>query len=921
VNALLPTDWILMESGGRYSMNLTRKIVLCLMLLLLALPAVMQAQFTFTTNNGAITITGYTGSGGSVVIPDTTNGYPVTSIGNFAFSGCFSLTNVMIGPHVTDIGQGAFSGCIGLASITIPNSVTNIGSEGFADCSSLTNVTIGTHVTSIGSGAFNYCTSLTSITIPNRVTSIGSGAFADCSSLTYVTIGTHVTSVGNAAFAECPSLTDVMIPNSVTNIGSEAFADCSRLTSITVSEQNLFYSSSKGILFDKHQTTLIEVPGSIIGSYTIPNSVTSIASGAFSGCSNLTSITVPNSVTSIGNDAFANCGSLTNVTIGTHVTSIGSGAFNYCTSLTSITIPNSVTNIGSDLGEVRAGNEIFVINGLAEMFANCRSLTSIMVDEQNLFYSSSKGILFDKRKTTLIEAPDGIVGSYTIPNSVTNIGDAAFAACANLTSITIPNSVTSIGIGAFNNCGSLTNVAIGTNVTSIGNAAFAECPGLTGITIPNSVTNIGSAAFADCSSLTAITVSAQNLFYSSSNGILFDKHQTTLIQAPDGSIVGSYTIPNTVTSIGNAAFATCTNLTSITIPNSVTNIGDFAFDGCFNLIQIYFKENAPSAGLSVFGLQGRLPFAFYNINNKAVYYLPGTTGWTATFAGLPAYLWEPPFVCTPVNGTITINGCPGSGGAVAIPTTINGLPVTSIGSGAFASCTNLTSITIPNSVTNIGSRAFADCRSLTNVTIGSGVTSISSEAFIFCTNLTSITIPNSVTNISSEAFYNCSSLSSVTIPDSVTSIGSEAFAFCNNLNSVYFKGNAPSAGSDVFWNGSIVIVPFGSPIPQSHPVVYYLPGTQGWGATFGGCLTVLWNPQAQTSGTSFGVRTNRFGFNITGSSNLVIVVEACTNFANPVWTPISTNTLNKFIGTNGTSYFSDPQWTNYPGRFYRLRSP
>jgi hypothetical protein len=105
-----------------------------------------------------------------------------------------------------------------------------------------------------------------------------------------------------------------------------------------------------------------------------------------------------------------------------------------------------------------------------------------------------------------------------------------------------------------------------------------------------------------------------------------------------------------------------------------------------------------------------------------------------------------------------------------------------------------------------------------------------------------------------------------------------------------------------------------------HAMVYYLPGTTGWGATFDGRPTVLWNPQAQND-ASFGVQNNQFGFNITGSSNLVIVVEACNDFANPVWQPVQTNTLNTFIGTNGTSYFSDPQWANYPARFYRFRSP
>ena len=122
-------------------------------------------------------------------------------------------------------------------------------------------------------------------------------------------------------------------------------------------------------------------------------------------------------------------------------------------------------------------------------------------------------------------------------------------------------------------------------------------------------------------------------------------------------------------------------------------------------------------------------------------------------------------------------------------------------------------------------------------------------------------------------------------------------------------GNAPSfGGTNVFYNDTNI-------------TVYYLPGSIGWGSTFIGVPTKLWNPQSQTGDGSFGMQTNQFGFNITGSSNLVIVVEAASNLANPIWSPVSTNTLNTFTATNGTSYFSDPQWTNYPGRFYRLRSP
>ena len=123
---------------------------------------------------------------------------------------------------------------------------------------------------------------------------------------------------------------------------------------------------------------------------------------------------------------------------------------------------------------------------------------------------------------------------------------------------------------------------------------------------------------------------------------------------------------------------------------------------------------------------------------------------------------------------------------------------------------------------------------------------------------------------------------------------------CPNLKGVYFEGTPP-----ISWG-------FG----DANPTIYYLPGTTGWATTFGGLPTALWLPQAQTNDGSFGVQTNRFGFTITWASDRVVVVEATTNLTNPNWYAVSTNVL-----TGGSSYFSDPQWTNYPGRFYRIRSP
>ena len=526
----------------------TRWLFLPVLLFVLALPAVVQAQFTFTTNSGAITITGYTGSGGAVTIPDTTNGLPVTSIGDAAFRACFSLASITIPNSVTTIGDFAFYDC-GLTNVTIADSITNIGNHAFAVCGGLTAITVDAlnpvyssvagvlfnksqatliqcpgrkggaytipnSVTSIGKWAFESCIGLISVTIPNSVTNIGDSAFYDCDSLTSVTIGTNVTSIGNAAFWST-SLTGVNIPNSVTTIGNIAFAGarlasvtigsnitsigtapftgCYPLMAITVNALNPAYSSVAGVLFNKNQTTLIEYPYGTKTSYNISNRVTSIGESAFSG-----------------------------------------------TILTNVTIPSSVTNVQN------------------EAFAYCHLLTAITVDTLNSFYRSVAGVLFDKTQTTLIQFPGGIAGSYTIPSSVTTIGDNAFAVCA-LTNVAIGSNVTSIGDSAFEGCFSLGSITIPNSVVSIGENAFDNCSRLTSVTIPNSVTSIGESAFGGCRGLTSVT------------------------------------IPNSVISIGDYTFSGCSGLTSVTIANSVTSIGDQAFSSCTSLTGVYFNGNAPAS--------------------------------------------------------------------------------------------------------------------------------------------------------------------------------------------------------------------------------------------------------------------------------------------------------------------------------------
>jgi hypothetical protein len=318
-------------------------------------------------------------------------------------------------------------------------------------------------------------------------------------------------------------------------------------------------------------------------------------------------------VTGIGEDAFYEDIGVTNVTIPGSVTSIGVGAF-YGSGLTAVTVPGSVTSIG------------------VLAFEDCGSLSNA-----------------------------------TLANGVISIGASAFSGCSLLTNITIPSSVISIGSYAFFACYWLTNITLPNGLISIGDGGFYECSRLANINIPASVTSIGEDAFNSCFSLTAITVDAQNSFYSSVDGVLYDKSGATLIQAP-GGLGGGFTLPTSVTSIAEDAFQNCNGLTSFTIPGSVTSIGAEAFENCngltslkilgnvtsigeyaFSSIErlssVYFGGNAPAADSTVF--EGESP----GMGGVTVYYLPGATGWSSTFAGEPTAFWQLPYPVILNHGT------------------------------------------------------------------------------------------------------------------------------------------------------------------------------------------------------------------------------------------------------------------------------
>ena len=458
--------------------------------------------------------------------------------------------------------------------------------------------------------------------------------------------------------------------------------------------------------------------------------------------SSLTTVAIPESVTrngitysvtSIGERAFYECQSLTSVTIPNSVTSIGGHAFVSCSGLTSITIPESITSIGE------------------EAFAYCRNMKSVVWNAINcayFSYSSLEGPFGDQRYNSAIT-------SFTFGNGVQHIPAYLCYGMTSLTSITIPNSVTSIGTQAFYECrglssvvwnaincadflsdsrsrpfgyNSITSFTIGDSVKHIPAYLCSGMTKLTSVTLPNSVTSVGNAAFYECSGLTSPVYNSHSFAYMPT------------------SYQGDYVIPEGIKQIAGAAFRDCSSLTSITIPNSVTSIGESAFRGCSSLTSVTTGNGLTSIG----------DFAFYE--------------------------------CSSLTSVTTGNG------------------LTSIGDWAFNGCSSLTSVTTGNGLTSIGDYTFEGCSSLTSITIPNSVTSIGYSAFSRCSGLTSVTIGNSVESIDYYAFRECSNLGKIILGSSLKEISPYAFEECKKLFDIYcYAVDPPVADENSFANYNVYL--------------------------------------------------------------------------------------------------------------------
>ena len=458
---------------------------------------------------------------------------------------------------------------------------------------------------------------------------------------------------------------------------------------------------------------------SSLTNITIPDSVTCIEYAAFHGCSSLSSITIPNSVTSIGVYAFVICSSLTSITIPDGVTSIGYGAFSECSSLKTISLSCKSSLKKSDFGE--QANLVSYTN--QHLLTKTAAKAATCAESGNKEYWTCK-----------------LCGKYFLSDDT----NPATATAVELSETVIP---------ALNHKNATTRGAVEPTETAPGYSGDRYCP--------------------DCD-----TVFEKGYTYWNEDNLTWKLYEDGTLNISGKGAMKNYNyydnpspasqkkdsvkkvvIEDGVTSIGNSAFDSCSNLTSITIPDSVSSIGNFVFYGCSSLTSITLSNNITNIGNSAFAGCSSLtsitiPDRVTSIEKYAFYNCSGLT-------------------------------------SITIPDS-----VTSIGESAFRNCTSLTSITIPDSVTSIGKSAFSNCSSLTSITIPNGVTSIGEYAFQSCSSLTSITIPDSVTSIGAYAFSDCWDLTSITIPDSVTTIGESAFNACSSLTTISLSCKSSLKRSD-----------------------------------------------------------------------------------------------------------------------------
>ncbi len=511
---------------------------------------------------------------------------------------------------VVELGDGlatAFkSYAATVTKVVIPDTVKVVRAKMFQNFAQLSDLTIGSSVYKMGDYVFQKCTSLQNVTLPESLYQIGAYAFDGCTALKTINLD-NLTKIGDYSFRSCSQLDNIKFNEGLKQIGGYTFQNCTSL-------KNADFSALKQLQLGSVRELM---PG-----------VTTSSGNAFENCA-FTTLTLPDNLVVTARYNFMGCASLKSVTFGKNTQLTTDGTFMNCTSLDTINLENISQIYTGTFDNCGFTTLTFDFDGFDRLigtgfFKNCKKLTTATLkgtysktaDSWNNFFQGCTALT-----TVNLPADLNVLPSYF------------FSGCS-FVSYTIPASITSLGDGVFNNCKSFTTVNFGTaKVTSLGDSVFSGCTSLTQFTIPATVTSIGKSVFSGCTNLATIDLGK-------------------------------------IETMGGRVFENCTSLTTVTFPDTLKALGEYTFKGCVNSLQSVQLGNH----------------------------------------------------------------------------------IESIGQYCFAECKGLTAVTLPNSVVTIGVSAFQNCTNLATVNLGTGVTTIEANAFNGCTALTSINIPASVTKIGLTSF-------------------------------------------------------------------------------------------------------------------------------------------------------------------------
>ena len=883
----------------------------------------------------------------------------LTSIGTYAFYNCSGLNSLTLNEGLTSIGTYTFYNCSGLTGeLILPESLTSIGTYAFYDCSGLNSLTLNEGLTSIGNYAFNGCKGFKGdLILPESLTSIGDGAFYYCSGFTgELILPRGITTIGSSTFEGCSGFTGkLIIPEGISSIGRSAFKDMTGVTSISIPSSvesignNAFNIKDESNLKEINIVAgdnVLNIPSNAFNKST-SNEISlnldrNIEGSPFEGFTNLTSITLGEQVTSLPSNMFAGCDNISDIVFKSVTPPVlEEGCFSESAIKNVIaTVPNESLNsyrendnymfVSYDLtdplvktvdgveykvifGKTESDDRIVVTGGKPDGNGNLTIAPEVTIDGKTYLVTSIAPDAF-KENTNIV--------SVTVPSTIKEIGESAFADCDNLKTVTIEGDENSESIKIaekafdnspietlnqnrdtdctpFDNKTSLKNVTIGENVKSLTEGEFEGCDniediGLQGTTPPAGLDNAFSKETKENAKVTVPTenfkeyrnelggdfdnLEPEKPLVKTENGIEYEivfgkteEEDTVKVTGGNPDTDGNLTIEEEieidgkkypVTTIEPDAFKDNTEIKSVTVPSTLKEIGEGAFEGCDNIDNIEFQGTTPPAGIdNAFSKETKenakvtVPDESKESYEEAIgdefQDIEPAGGVTETIDGIVYKMNKE----SDENEVTVVGSTDELSGNVTIPetVTIDGVEytVTKIEKGAFSGNTDITGVTIPDTVTEIGEGAFGNCGNLKTVIVGSGVTSLEgvftgseniekviapetviegaelpdgtvtitypeggepelsgdllisegengNELVSVPSDTREIVIPDNVTKIGNGAFIGCTELETITIPNHVESIGESAFRGCESLKEVEIGTNVATIGREAF---------------------------------------------------------------------------------------------------------------------------